>query len=266
MKSRYYFALAAALVSLPLAFTACGDGATDSSEDTFGYDAGDESNSRLTESSSSFEKSSSSRTKDPMDDHAVWCVVNKDTVVVGQNVTWSLTGCESISGAIDWIIVGSVNDIKEARSTDSSRTASLGSAGFMTASVAIYEKDDVTIKVHCPKVTVVEAPDSVDVDKLNGLGTCAPVENEVAVNDTVSWKFSPNVQASGYNASDFVTASYEWQLDSAASQLNSTGSFISTSYGAAGEHKASLVVTMKDGLVDTLSCAPVNIVESAPAP
>ena len=96
-------------------------------------------------------------------------------------------------------------------------------------------------------------------EPLTGLGKCEPVTNPIDKGSSVSWKFTPNMEA-GYSAIDFAKATYAWSFGAGATP--STDATPSTSakitYSASGSASASLTVTIGGGS-ETLQCKSLQV-------
>lgn len=102
---------------------------------------------------------------------------------------------------------------------------------------------------------------SEEAKPVTGLGSCAPLKSPVDKNTaSAQFKFTPNATTSGYKPVDFAAATYEWDFGangSAASNGGSTSQMVT--YAASGSVTASVVVTMKDGSSEKITCTPLQV-------
>jgi len=106
---------------------------------------------------------------------------------------------------------------------------------------------------------VVQSSSSAAPIVVTGLGSCAPLTNPVSKGTAVAWKFTPN-PASTYKPMDFVSATYVWDFGGLSDDgSGSTSTSGKVTYSTAGDHTASVTVTMKDGSSEVKQCESLRV-------
>lgn len=98
---------------------------------------------------------------------------------------------------------------------------------------------------------------------VTGLGSCAPIASPVDKNvaGAAQFKFVPNTTTSGYNATAFANATYDWNYGPNSSEPSGTAKNTSdkVTYSASGAVTASVTVTMKDGSSELITCKELQV-------
>ncbi len=98
---------------------------------------------------------------------------------------------------------------------------------------------------------------------VTGLGSCAPIASPVDKNvaGAAQFKFIPNTTTSGYNATAFANATYDWNYGPNSSEPSGTAKNTSdkVTYSASGAVTASVTVTMKDGSSELITCKELQV-------
>ena len=141
-----------------------------------------------------------------------------------------------------------------------------GQTGTQTSSSSIGGGSDIVISDYSSSSSITFAdPDPVTPSSssvsvpVTGLGSCAPLTNPVSKGTAVAWKFTPN-SASSYKPMDFVSATYEWDFGGLSDDgTGSTSTSGKVTYLTAGDHNASVKVTMKDGSSEVKQCESLRV-------
>ncbi len=103
---------------------------------------------------------------------------------------------------------------------------------------------------------------SVEEFSVTGLGSCDPVLGVIQKGQSVSWKFNRKADNTTYTPSQYASATYTWDFgDLTADDSRSPLTSGSVTYENAGTYGASVIVKMKDGGTEKVTCSSLQVLD-----
>lgn len=183
-----------------------------------------------------------------------------EAVIVGENHGSILYTCH------DGVWVGNQNDsiwygVEYSSSSEEVSSSSSSSEG----AVAPISYSTPVIIAPASSGSPTESSSSIVIAEpvsLYNLGSCTPADVSIDKGGSTTFKFTPNkVSVSGYEAMDYVRASYEWNYGAGEGDGSASITLASdkVTFSETGDHIVSVTVTMADGAEEKVKCSPLHV-------
>ena len=103
---------------------------------------------------------------------------------------------------------------------------------------------------------------SVEEFSVTGLGSCDPELGVIQKGQSVRWKFNRKADNTTYTSIQYASATYTWDFgDLTADDSGSSLTSGSVTYENAGTYGASVIVKMKDGGTEKVTCSSLQVLD-----